>query len=112
MNTCDELKRQLGQIRKELTKAYRKGKLWDYLAEQEIYNQEFRITVAASGKLEYKSISIMLAFGGPNIYLDTGANYELIGLWGGTREELYLEGDIVEDIDNYFENLFECLKER
>ena len=112
MNTSDELRRQLERIRKELTKAYKKGKLLDYLDDLEIYNHDFTINLNAGGKLEYKSISIMLAFGGPNIYLDTGANYELIGLWGGTREELYLEGDIVEDIDNYFENLFECLKER
>lgn len=63
-------------------------------------------------QLEYKSVSIMLAFGGPNIYLDTGANYELIGLWGGTREELYIDGEIVEEIDNYFEDLYECIKGR
>ena len=112
MNTNKELKRQLERFKKEIKKAYNKNALSDYLSETEIYNHDFTISLTASGKLEYKSVSIMLAFGGPNIYLDTGADYELIGVWGGTREELYLEGDIVEEIDNYFEDLYECMKER
>ena len=112
MNTNDELKMRLKRLKKELTKAYKKGNLDDYLSKLEIYNHDFTASLTAGGKLEYKSVCIMLAFGGPNIYLDTGANCELIGLWGGQREELYLDGDIVEDIDNYFENLFECVKER
>lgn len=112
MSTNNELKRQLERIKNELAEAHENGTLWEYLGETEIYNHDFTINLNASGKLEYKSVSIMLTFGGPNIYLDTGANYELIGLWGGTREELYLDGEIVEEIDNYFEDLFECMKER
>lgn len=112
MNTNNELKRQLERFKKEITKAYKKNNLWDYLNELEIYNHDFTINLNASGKLEYKSVSIMLAFGGPNIYFDTGADYELIGVWGGTREELHIEGDIVEEIDNYFEDLYECMKGR
>lgn len=111
MNTNNELKRQLERIKNELAEAHEKGTLCEYFGEIEIYNHDFTINLTASGKLEYKSVSIMLAFGGPNIYLDTGKDYELIGLWGETREELYLDGDIVEEIDNYFEDVYECMKE-
>ena len=56
MNTDNELKRQLEHFKKEITKAYKKGKLEDYLSKIDIYNYDFTINLNINRKLEYKSI--------------------------------------------------------
>lgn len=104
MSTNKDLEKQLEYFESEMIEAYERDGLWEYLMELDIYNCEFAITLGGQG-LEYKSVCVMLACGGPNIYLDTEEG-ALIGAWGSDREKLYLDSDIIEEINNYFEDYY------
>ena len=55
----------------------------------------------------YLGVRIMLAGGGPNVYLDT--YHEMIqGLWGGDSCKLVISD--FEYIDDYWEEMYGCLK--
>lgn len=77
--------------------------LWDYF-ENDIYDIEYRI---GTGK-EYRSVRVMVACGGPNIYIDTAAR-EVQLYWWMDKAFYPIDRDTCEEIDNYFEELFECL---
>lgn len=53
----------------------------------------------------YKGVCLLLACGGPTIWLDT---YErkLKGHWGGDEEALHVNSDVCEMIDQYFEEIY------
>lgn len=75
--------------------------LWDYF--DDVFDIEYRI---GSNK-EYRSVRVMVACGGPNIYIDTASKN--VGLYWWTESAHYpLDYDTVEEIDNYFEELFNC----
>jgi predicted RNA-binding Zn-ribbon protein involved in translation (DUF1610 family) len=76
--------------------------IWDYF-EGAIYDIEYRI---GTGK-EYRSVKAMVACGGPNIYIDTAAR-EVQLFWWTDRASCPLGRDTCEEIDNYFEELFQC----
>ena len=79
--------------------------LYDYF--DEVYDIEYRID--RSG--EYKSVSLMIAFGGPNIYVDTNDSYVKL-YWGSTYVEAPISYDISEEIDNIFEEYYRCMSNR
>ena len=52
-----------------------------------------------------RSVKLCLAFGGPNIYLDTAeSNIRLH--WGATTEECWISTEICEAINEIYEGLF------
>lgn len=104
MSTNKDLEKQLEYFESEIIEAYENDGLWEYLMDLDIYNCDFTIRLGSRG-LEYSSVRVMLACGGPNIYLDTDEG-ALIGAWGSDREELYLDSDIIEQIDDYFEDYY------
>lgn len=104
MSNNKDLKRQLKYFKDEITEAYESSDFWEYLANLDIYNIDFTVT-SCSGGLEYKSVCIMVACGGPNIYIDTGEG-ALVGAWGGDREKIYLGNNIINDMNNYFEDYY------
>ena len=56
---------------------------------------------------EYRSVQVMIACGGPNIYVDTASKaVELY--WRTDRAKYYLLSDTVDAIDECFRELFEC----
>jgi predicted RNA-binding Zn-ribbon protein involved in translation (DUF1610 family) len=77
--------------------------IYDYFADTDIYDIEYHI---GSDK-EYRSVVLMVACGGPNIYIDTATkNVELY--WWTDRASYPLSLEAVNEIDNYFEELFNC----
>lgn len=76
--------------------------LWDYF-EGSIYDIEYRI---GTGK-EYRSVKVMVACGGPNIYIDTAAR-EVQLYWWTESASCRIDRDVCEELDNYFEELYEC----
>lgn len=67
------------------------------------YNLEYRI----DPRKEYKSVQLMVACGGPNIYVDTSsAQVELY--WWGDGAKWPLSSDTVAAIDEAFEELWNC----
>ena len=76
--------------------------LYDYL--QECYDVEYRI----GGDREYRSAEICLAWGGPNVYVDTAENAVKL-FWGGERETYYISGSVSDEIDDICEEQYNCI---
>jgi predicted RNA-binding Zn-ribbon protein involved in translation (DUF1610 family) len=78
-----------------------KSNIDDYFAD--CLDIEYR---SGSGR-EYRSVRVMVACGGPNIYVDTKSkSVELY--WGNTVETYPLSYHVVDAIDSYFEDIFMC----
>ena len=56
---------------------------------------------------KYKACRVLVAFGGPNIYIDTWEQ-EVQLSWWGEHAEAAIPTSLCEEIDNYFEMLFNC----
>ena len=107
MNT--ENRDYLLRVREEIEEYYNGFKnedgeevsLFDYLSDV----LDFEITI--NSRMEYSSCKIWVALGGPNVWIDT-AEREIKLAWGGERDSLYLESDICDEIDAYFEEIYNC----
>ena len=75
---------------------------WNYF-EGGIYDIEYRL----NAEREYKSVRIMVACGGPNIFIDTAARAVQL-YWWTDRAEYPIDPDVCNVIDEYFEELFQC----
>ena len=75
--------------------------LYDYLSDV----LDFEITI--NSRMEYSSCKVWVTLGGPNVWIDT-AEREIKLAWGGERDSLYLESDICDEIDAYFEEIYNC----
>ena len=56
---------------------------------------------------KYKACRVLVAFGGPNIYIDTWDRQVQLEWWG-EHAEAYIPNDLCEQIDEFFEMLYEC----
>ena len=56
---------------------------------------------------KYKACRVLVAFGGPNIYIDTW-NQEVQLEWWGEHAETYIPDDLCGAIDEFFKTLYEC----
>ena len=60
------------------------------------------IEYRCDSRKEYRSVQVMVAWGGPNIYVDTSSNnVELY--WGGDAETWPLSSEAIEAVDNWAE---------
>ena len=55
----------------------------------------------------YKACRVLVAFGGPNIYIDTWLQHVLLSWWS-EHAETYIPDDLCEQIDEFFETLYNC----
>ena len=55
----------------------------------------------------YTQIGYSAGVCGPNICIDTNYN-EIRGFWGSDRESAWLPSEIAEEIDNIFEEIYNC----
>lgn len=77
--------------------------LLDYLGDN-VYDIEYTI---GSNK-EYRGVSLMIACGGPNIYINTqSGDVELY--WWGESARYPMSSDAVNMIDSTYEELFACM---
>lgn len=77
--------------------------LFDWL-DDDVYDVEYTI---GSDK-EYRSVRIMVACGGPNIYIDTqSGDVELY--WWGESARYPMSSDVVNMIDSTYEEMFACM---
>lgn len=75
--------------------------IYDYF--EDVYDIEYRI---GSDK-ELRSVCLMIACGGPNIYVDTGSKkVELY--WWTERASYPLSSNAVASIDEFAEELYQC----
>lgn len=77
--------------------------LFDWL-DDGVYDVEYTI---GSDK-EYRSVRIMVACGGPNIYIDTqSGDVELY--WWGESARYPMSSDVIAMIDSTYEEMFACM---
>lgn len=79
--------------------------MYDYF-EDHIYDTEYTI----SGNFDYRGVRVMIAYGGPNIYLNTNNKRVELYWWGDTAYTA-LSNRAVETIDAYFEDLYNMRRE-
>lgn len=80
--------------------------LYEYLCDVEWYDVEYRI----GGDGKYRSVQLMIACGGPNIYIDTQSKQVEL-YWWGERANYPLDYDICDEIDSIFEEMYLCNRE-
>ena len=56
---------------------------------------------------EYRSVRVMVACGGPNIYIDTAERAVRL-YWWADRAECWIDPDTCDAIDEMFEELYNC----
>lgn len=76
--------------------------IWDYMSD--VLDVEFSV----SNKKEYRSVRIMVACGGPNIFIDT-ASKEVELYWWTDSASYPLSSDAVDAIDEWAEEYWMCL---
>ena len=55
----------------------------------------------------YKACRVLVAYGGPDIYVDTWLQQVLLSWWG-KHAEAYIPDDLCEQIDDFFKAIYEC----
>lgn len=79
--------------------------VYDYFA-----TNEYKVIYRIDEDLEYKSVEVTVACGGPNVYVDT--QEKAIKLcWWGEQEFYLLDADACNLIDDYYEEKFNFEKE-
>lgn len=76
--------------------------IYDYFTN-DIFDIEYRI----SGNKEFKSVKIMIACGGPNIYIDTATKAVQL-FWWSDFAEYPISYEAAEAVNEYFEDLYNC----
>lgn len=76
--------------------------IYDYFTDS-IYNIEYR----CDSRKEYKSVQIMVACGGPNIYLDT-ASGDVELYWWTERGRYPMSSSVIRALDEFAEELWNC----
>lgn len=80
---------------------YDQVSMWDYF--DDVYDIEYRL----DSNKEYKSVALMVACGGPNIWVDTG-NCKVELFWWGDYAYWTFDRDTAEQIDSVFSEIFYC----
>ncbi len=75
--------------------------IWDYM--DDVLDIEYRV----GGRMELRSVQVMVAYGGPNIYIDTGARAVQL-FWWGDRADYPLSESVCGLIDGWAEQSIGC----
>ena len=107
MNTQDRLQEQVNHIAEMINNGF-EGELnqdgeqmtaFDYVCEA--LDIEYRVM---SNRTTYKSAELLVAFGGPNIYIDTNTN-TVKGYWWNDKAEAHVDAS---ELDDACKELFGC----
>lgn len=81
---------------------------WESVSFYDYFENALDIDYITNSKKEYKACRIMVAWGGPNIYINTWERkVELY--WWTESADFYLSGDTCAAIDEWAEEYFSCL---
>ena len=79
--------------------------MWDYfLNDDGIYNIDY---IVASDKETLRGVRIMVACGGPNIYINTWEN-RVEGFWWGSNAFAWIPSEVADSITEVFEEVWHC----
>ena len=65
------------------------------------------INYITDAQKNYKACRILIAYGGPNIYINT-FNGKVELFWWNEEAAAFLDDDVIEEIDAYQEEIFNC----
>ena len=92
---------QARAILENLTKAYNDSEMYEY------FNDTLDINWLLNSDKTFKAVRLLVAFGGPNIWIDTETQMIEVYWWNDTFK-LHIPSEIVEAIDEQFEEIFDC----
>lgn len=78
----------------------KQASIYEYLSRS-VYDIEYRI----NGNRQYLSVELMIAGGGPSIYIDTGEKAVKL-YWWFEKADYPLSAEACNAIDDYFEELY------
>lgn len=115
-----ELQETVDAIREEICKLYDGLDITDDEREEleengeftslyDYFNDALDIEYRIGSDMTLRSVRIMVAFGGPNIYIDTGRGC-VEGFWGTDSAERWIPTEVCEEIDSIFEEYFSCAR--
>jgi predicted RNA-binding Zn-ribbon protein involved in translation (DUF1610 family) len=81
---------------------------WETLSLWEFFSDAYDIEYRCDSRKEYRSVRIMVACGGPNIYIDT-ASKDVELYWWTESARYPISYDAVEIIDEWAEEYWGCL---
>lgn len=106
----NENRKHLESIREELEKVYN-GELLNEDGEPvsfwEYFDDVLDINYTVNADKTYKGVRLLIAFGGPNIYIDT-MDQEIQLYWWSDTEKIWLPSEICNEIDSVFEEYYNC----
>ena len=77
--------------------------LYDFFSDDSVYD----VTYIVNSRKEFEAVRVMVACGGPNIYINTwDKQVELY--WWNESGKYYLDTDICNAINEIFEELYNC----
>ncbi len=81
---------------------------WEQVSFYDYFENALDIDYIVNSSKEYKACRIMIAFGGPNIYVNTWDRQVELHWWT-EHASFYLSNDACTAIDEYAEDYFNCL---
>ena len=75
--------------------------LYDYLADN------YGISYTVNGNKEYQSVRLTIAYGGPNIFVDTSDRWVSL-YWWSHEAHASISKEVSDEIDDIFEELYRC----
>lgn len=72
------------------------------LEDDYVYDIEYCV----GGDLDYRSVALMIAGGGPTIYIDTGKHAVTLS-WGSDEAYAWLPSEVSDEIDSYYIDIYE-----
>ena len=66
------------------------------------------INYVVDSEHRYKAVILLVAWGGPNIYVDTYTG-SVDGYWWGTTSSWRMHSELIKVLDDYFEEYYKCI---
>ena len=112
-NTNDELKRMVDSIAQELKAIYNSELIneetsepmtfWDYF--EDVLDLDY---IIGSDCKTVRGVHLWVTLGGPNIRIDTFSG-DVKGFWGSDRQEAWVPVEICDEINDIFQEYFNCM---
>lgn len=80
--------------------------IYTYFEGEDIYNEDFTASLSGRG-IVYRGASLMVAFGGPNVCIDTNTG-NVEGYWWGNRASVPIRREAVEAVDDWVLERLQC----
>ena len=64
------------------------------------------LSYIVNGSKDYEGVRVWVTIGGPSVYIDTDKGAVVLN-WGGTHSEYYLSSNVVQAVDEIFEEYYD-----